>query len=99
MMLTGLYLNPNPKLGGAVNWAIGNGGKNGALYSADTNVGYLRRTIDYRSVLGEIIREHLGATQNQLNRIIPAYTSESTEHLLSGGMVGTTPIVGELGII
>lgn len=94
----GCDLNNNAKLNGP-NWALGNGGKNGALYSADTNVGYLRRTIDYRSVLGEIIREHLGATQNQLNRIIPAYTNESTEHLLSGGMVGTTPIIGELGII
>ena len=95
----GCDVNPNPKLGGAVNWAIGSGGKTGALYSADTNVGYLRRTIDYRSVLGEIIRNHLGATQNQLNRIIPAYANESTEHLLHGGMVSTTPIIGELGIV
>jgi uncharacterized protein (DUF1501 family) len=88
----------NSKLGGP-NWAIGNGGKNGALYSADTNVGYLRRTIDYRSVVGEIIRDHLGATQNQLNRIIPGYLNEGTEHLLSGGLVSTTPIIGELGIV
>jgi uncharacterized protein (DUF1501 family) len=91
--------NANPKLGGAVNWAIGNGGKNGALYSADTNVGYLRRTIDYRSVIGELIRDHLGATQAQLNRIIPAYANEGVEHLLNGGTVSTTPIIGELGII
>ena len=90
--------NNNPKLGGP-NWAIGNGGKNGALYTVDTNVGYLRRTIDYRSVLGEIIRDHLGATQGQLNRIIPAYANEATERLLNGGMVATTPIIGELGII
>ena len=95
----GCDINPNPKLGGAPNWAIGNGLKTGALYSADTNVGYLRRTIDYRSVLGEIIRDHLGATQNQLNRIIPAYANESTERLLNGGLVGTTPIIGELGIV
>ena len=90
--------NNNPKLGGP-NWAIGNGGKNGALYAADANVGYLRRTIDYRSVLGEIIRDHLGATQAQLNRIIPAYANEGTERLLNGGLVGTTPIIGELGIV
>ena len=95
----GCDINPNAKLGGAPNWAIGNGLKTGALYSADTNVGYLRRTIDYRSVLGEIIREHLGATQNQLNRIIPAYANESAEHLLNGGLVQTTPIIGELGIV
>jgi uncharacterized protein (DUF1501 family) len=95
----GCDINPSPKLGGLPNWAIGNGAKNGALYSADTNVGYLRRTIDYRSVLGEVIRDHLGATQSQLNRIIPAYANESTEHLLNGGMVQTTPIIGELGIV
>jgi uncharacterized protein (DUF1501 family) len=95
----GCDINPNPKLGGGLNWTIGNGLKTGSLYSADTNVGYLRRTIDYRSVLGEIIRDHLGATQNQLNRIIPAYANESTEHLLNGGLVQTTPIIGELGIV
>ena len=95
----GCDVNPNAKLGGAANWAIGGGAKTGALYSADSNVGYLRRTIDYRSVLGEIIRDHLGATQNQLNRIIPAYANESTERLLNGGLVGTTPIIGELGIV
>jgi hypothetical protein len=49
-------------------------------------------------VLGEIIRDHLGATQNQLNRIIPAYANEATEHLLNGGAVSNTPIIGELGI-
>src|SRR6266540_3456471 len=45
---------------------------------------YLRRNTDYRSVLGEIIRKHLGATQNQLNRIIPGYAAPG-EFLLSGG--------------
>lgn len=90
--------NNNPKLGGP-NWSIGTGAKNGTLYSSNTNIGYIRRTIDYRSVLGELIRDHLGATQNQLNRIIPAYANEASEHLLSGGMVGTTPIIGELGIV
>jgi hypothetical protein len=33
------------------------------MFAANTNVGYLRRTIDYRSVLGELIRDHLGATR------------------------------------
>lgn len=94
--------NPNPKLGGAKNWNRGTGLKDGDLFSADRSVGYLRRTIDYRSVIGEIIRDHLGASQDQLNRIIPAYGSESTEHLLNGGLVGTTSItniIGELGFI
>lgn len=86
--------NPN-----GVNWEMGTGVKNGALFTADNNVGYLRRTIDYRSVVGEIIRDHLGATPAQLNRIIPAYANEAVEHLQSGGTVGTTPILGELGIV
>jgi uncharacterized protein (DUF1501 family) len=88
----------NAKLNG-LNWPVGTGARDGALYSANTSIGYLRRTIDYRSVLGELIRDHLGATQNQLNRIIPAYANEANEHLLDGGMVATTPIVGEVGVI
>ena len=94
----GCDLNNNPILGGP-NWAAGTGAKDGALYSADRNVGYLKRVIDYRSVVGEVIRDHLGATPDQLSRIIPAYGNESVEHLKSGGMVGTTPIIGELGIV
>ena len=79
----------------------GTTGKTGSLFTAEStpNVGYLRRTIDYRSVIGELIRDHLGATQNQLNRIIPAYANEGVEHLKSGGLVSTTPILGELGLI
>ena len=73
------------------------------LFSANSSVGYLKRTIDYRSVLGEIIRDHLGATQEQLNRIIYAYATESTDHLKDGGTViyklTSTPIIGELGIV
>jgi hypothetical protein len=34
-----------------------------------------------------------------LERIIAAYARESTEHLKNGGLVATTPIVGELGLI
>jgi hypothetical protein len=94
----GCDVNPNPKLANAPNWTIGNGLKTGTLFSNNTNIGYIRRTIDYRSVLGEVIREHLGATQNQLNRIIPAYSLESTEHLLNGGSVSTTPVIGEIGL-
>jgi uncharacterized protein (DUF1501 family) len=61
---------------------------------------YLQRNTDYRSVLGEIIRKHLGATQNQLNRIIPGYAN-SGEVLLGGGTstVDGTSIRGELGIL
>jgi hypothetical protein len=90
-------------LPGVKNWdpwdGVGTNPKMGSLFSSNTNVGYLRRLIDYRSVVGEIIRDHLGATQPQLNRIIPAYGNESVEHLKLGGTVGTTPILGELGIV
>ena len=89
---------PNPKLGGELNWIRGTTGKTGSLFTADTNVGYLRRSIDYRSVIGEIIRDHLGATQSQLNRIIPAYANPA-EALQNGGVVSSTKIMGELGIV
>lgn len=62
--------------------------------------GYLRRAIDYRSVLGEVIRKHLGSTQNQLNRIIPGYANNS-ESLLAMGTSGIdgVQIHGELGLL
>jgi hypothetical protein len=77
-----------------VPWATGSAG---SMFGVNSR--YLRRASDYRQILGEIIRDHLGATQNQLNRIIPGYTN-SSEHLLSGGAsVDGTQIRGELGII
>jgi uncharacterized protein (DUF1501 family) len=90
------------------NWVpwdgVGTNPKLGSLFAANSNVGYLKRLIDYRSVVGEIIRDHLGATQPQLNRIIPAYANENVEHLKNGGTVtetsgSTTPILGELSIV
>ena len=62
--------------------------------------GYLRRNTDYRSVLGELIRKHLGATQPQLNSIIPAY-ADLNERLLAGGTSGvdSTAIRGEVGYL
>ncbi len=61
---------------------------------------YLKRAIDYRSVLGELIREHLGATQGQLNRIIPGYANAG-ERLLTAGTssIDGTSIMGELNVI
>jgi len=74
----------------------------GTMYAANPTVkaGYLRRSIDYRSVLGEVIRKHLGATQPQLNRIIPGYANPG-ESLLSGGTSGVdgVQIHGELGLL
>ena len=97
----GVYgCDPNPStLAGVKNWDPGTGVKDGSLFGANNSVGYLKRLIDYRSVVGEIIRDHLGATQNQLNRIIPAYNNEATEHLRLGGAIGSTPILGELGLV
>ena len=65
-----------------------------------TTNGYLRRNTDYRSVLGEIIRKHLGASQTQLNNIIPAYATAG-EHLLTEGVssVDGTWVRGEAGIL
>jgi uncharacterized protein (DUF1501 family) len=76
------------------NWTVG---RSGSMFQVSGR--YLRRTVDFRSVLGEIIREHLGATAAQLNTIIPGY-AEARENLLSGGItLDTTKIVGELGIV
>jgi uncharacterized protein (DUF1501 family) len=74
----------------------------GTMFAANTGVaaGYLRRSCDYRSVLGEVIRKHLGATQGQLDRIIPGY-SNSGEVLKTGGTssVDGVQIRGEVGIL
>ena len=94
----GGVLNCNPS--DTIQWNTGN---NGSMFGISGS--YLKRAVDYRSVLGEIIRKHLGATQNQLNRIIPAYANEAQEHLLSGGTVTSpidsvnTDIRGEVGIL
>ena len=95
----GVYGCSTDSLNGVPQWVPGTGAKDGSMFAANANVGYLRRCIDYRSVLGEVIRDHLGATQGQLDRIIPGYASEATERLRTGGMIGTTPIIGELGIV
>ena len=86
--------------GNVVNWTTGNGG---SMFAFPSNS--LGRAVDFRSVLGEIIRDHLGATQGQLNRIIPGYANESTEHLAGGGDVTpptdfvTAKIAGELDLV
>jgi uncharacterized protein (DUF1501 family) len=73
-------------------------GLSGSMFGASSR--YLKRAVDYRSVLGKLIRDHLGATQNQLNQIIPGY-AVSGEHLLGGGTssVDGVPIFGELPIV
>jgi uncharacterized protein (DUF1501 family) len=72
-------------------------GLTGAMFQVNDR--YLQRTVDYRSILGEIIRKHLGATQTELNSIIPGY-ADPNERLLSGGVSSDdTPIVGEVGLL
>jgi uncharacterized protein (DUF1501 family) len=73
-------------------------GTSGSMYGVSGR--YLRRAVDYRSVLGEIIRDHLGATQGQLNRIIPGYATAG-EALRDGGAssIDGTPIMGEVDVV
>ena len=46
---------------------------------------YLQRATDFRSVMGKVIRDHLGASQEQLNRIIPGY-ADLNQSLKAGGI-------------
>ena len=73
-------------------------GQTGSMFGASSR--YLKRAHDYRSVLGKVIRDHLGATQNQLNRIIPGY-AVTGEHLQAGGTssIDGAPIIGEPNIV
>ena len=73
-------------------------GLSGSMFGASGR--YLKRAVDYRSVLGKLIRDHLGATQNQLNQIIPGYTVTG-ERLAGGGTssVDGVPIFGEPPIV
>lgn len=83
--------NPND----SIPWVTG---QSGSMFGVSSR--YLKRIVDYRSVLGEIIRKHLGATQNQLDRIISGYANPG-EQLLAGGTssIDGTPIIGEVGIL
>ncbi len=75
-------------------WEVGDPG---TMFNA--NGRYLQRSVDYRSVIGELIRDHLGASQAQLDKIIPGY-SNSSEFLLSGGTsIDGVSIAGELGLV
>ncbi len=79
-----------------VPWVQGN---SGSMFQT-SNKRYLSRAFDYRSVLGKVIRDHLGATQAQLNRIIPGYADPS-EALKSGGSqpADGTPVMAEPDIL
>jgi uncharacterized protein (DUF1501 family) len=81
-----------------VPWVSGTAAGTSSMFGASSR--YLKRAYDYRSVLGKLIRDHLGATQTQLNTIIPGYATAG-ENLLAGGRSskdGVT-IMGEPDII
>jgi uncharacterized protein (DUF1501 family) len=81
--------------GRSIPWVTGD---TGSMFGVSNR--YLKRAVDYRSVLGKILRDHLGATQNQLDRIIPGYTIAG-ENLKSGGTStkDNTTIFGELNVV
>lgn len=87
----------NNAVTGQPNWTPGLAAVGGSMYGASGR--YLKRLIDYRSVLGEIVRKHLGASDAQLSRIIPGYATESVEHLRFGTALGSTPLIGEIGLL
>jgi uncharacterized protein (DUF1501 family) len=85
---------------------VWNTGLSGSMFAISNN--YLRRTTDYRSVLGRILRKHLGAqfnesdpvAESQLGRIIPGYR-DANESLFGAGTAtrDNTPVTGELDFI
>ena len=79
-------------------WVSGPASAGGTMFGANNR--YLKRAVDYRSVLGKIIRDHLGASQEQLDRIIPGYAL-TKEALQRGGIstIDGTKIMGELPIV
>ncbi|HTG44538.1 MAG TPA: DUF1501 domain-containing protein [Verrucomicrobiae bacterium] len=81
-----------------VPWVPGPAAGGGSMFGASQR--YLKRAVDYRSLLGKVIRDHLGASQQQLDRIIPGYTVP-TEFLKTGGLStkDATQIMGELPIV
>lgn len=94
---TGLFgASPADQANGVtVPWVTGG---NGSLFGVSRR--YLRRAIDYRSILGEVIGKHLGATPDQIQRILPGY-ADPAENLRTGGICGIdgTKILGEVGLL
>jgi len=84
--------------GDTIPWVPGTVAGTSSMFGADSR--YLKRAYDYRSVLGRLIRNHLGASQAQLTNIIPGYAI-SGEALLAGGRSSKdgTMIMGEPDII
>lgn len=78
-------------------WATGT---SGAMFGVQGR--YLKRVADYRSVLGELIRKHLGATDTQIRNIIPGYVTEPElggQRVVTNSTKDKTPILGEVGLL
>lgn len=61
---------------------------------------YLQRATDFRSVMGKLIRDHLGSSQEELDRIIPGY-ADASQRLRTGGVQpqDNTRVNGEPDIV
>lgn len=81
-----------PWITGPANQALG---VDGSMFGVSDR--YLKRAIDYRSVLGKIIRDHLGASPTQLGNIIPGYANPAENLEATSATTGLdgTPIMGE----
>ena len=91
---TGVF-GADPKDPAGLTWQTG---QTGSMFGVESR--YLKRSIDYRSVLGKLIRSHLGASDDQMGRIIPRY-NEPTEMLKTGGIQAQdkTTVLGEPDIV
>jgi uncharacterized protein (DUF1501 family) len=69
----------------SVKWVTGTTPSTSSMFGASQR--YLKRAYDYRQVLGKLIRDHLGASPEQLYRIIPGYDPDM-ENLAAGGTSG-----------
>jgi uncharacterized protein (DUF1501 family) len=87
--------SPTEAISSGLRWTEGQGG---SMFQASSR--YLSRNTDFRSVLGEVIRKHLGASDAQLARIISGY-GNAGENLRLGGTssVDGRAIRGEVGIL
>jgi len=75
-------------------------GTTGTMFGAAGR--YLQRNTDYRSVMGEIIRKHLGATPAQVGRIIPGYVTEpelANQRSAHASSIDGVQIQGEVGFL
>ena len=83
--------------GDLVPWATGT---SGTMFGVSGR--YLLRATDYRSVLGEIIRKHLGASSPQLGSIIPGYLTEpeiAAQQTVAASTIDAKLVTGEVGFL